>query len=393
MRARHWLLSAAILSSCLTCSTSAQEAVRWQANLETAKRLALQTNRLVLVHFWASWCGPCKGMDQEVFSRPEVATALEANFVPVKINVDHFPQTARQYGITNLPSDVIITPGGQLVEKYSQAVDSRQFLARLDRVLSGSQPEESLAMRSRAQLVPSQVGPAPEERTLNRPNFEQPTPADRVEDRYPAHFNQRQVAVSPAPRYGGLGEDRFGPQVDVTPPPIAAPMQDVPPEDRLLAPGAGLRAQVAVTPEGMARDSQTSPTPQLPPGCPPVGLDGFCPVQLTDFERWVQGDPRWGLTHRGRTYLFTGPGERNRFDSDPDKYAPVLSGNDLVLAVEQGMAVVGQRRHGAWFEGRVYLFSSETTLEKFDTNPARYIAAMPALNASLPASSPGQPRF
>ena len=42
----------------------------------SARRLAGQTNRLVLIHFWASWCDHCKWMEAEVFTQPSVAAAL-----------------------------------------------------------------------------------------------------------------------------------------------------------------------------------------------------------------------------------------------------------------------------------------------------------------------------
>jgi YHS domain-containing protein len=89
-------------------------------------------------------------------------------------------------------------------------------------------------------------------------------------------------------------------------------------------------------------------------------------------RRWTLGDRRWGATHRGRTYLFSGPDQQRRFLADPDRYAPVLSGNDAVLAVEEGRAVPGRRQHGVFFNDRVYLFSNEESLDKFTQNPHHY---------------------
>jgi YHS domain-containing protein len=110
----------------------------------------------------------------------------------------------------------------------------------------------------------------------------------------------------------------------------------------------------------------------LPKGDPNFGLDGFCPVSLCERQQWVPGDRRWGLSHRGRTYLFAGPEEMKRFNADPDRYAPVISGNDVVMAAEQGQFVRGLREHGVFFGRRVYLFSSEESLEKFAKNPKNY---------------------
>ncbi len=52
-----------------------------------------------------------------MFVRPEVAAAFEAAYVPVKLNVDYFPSTATQFGITALPTDIVITPQGRLSER------------------------------------------------------------------------------------------------------------------------------------------------------------------------------------------------------------------------------------------------------------------------------------
>jgi len=113
----------------------------------------------------------------------------------------------------------------------------------------------------------------------------------------------------------------------------------------------------------------------MDPKAPPLALDGYCPVSLSEKEQWAKGDPRYGVIHRGRTYLFVGPEEAKRFFADPDRYAPVLSGMDVVIAVEEKRQVPGRREYGAWYEGRVFLFAGEASYRKFDREPARYAAA------------------
>ena len=98
--------------------------------------------------------------------------------------------------------------------------------------------------------------------------------------------------------------------------------------------------------------------------------------------------PPLGAIHRGRTYLFAGPEEQRRFFTDPDRYAPVVSGNDVVLATEQGQAVPGTREHGVFYENRVYLFSSEASLDRFARNPGAY--ASQALEALRSGAYPGR---
>jgi protein disulfide-isomerase len=105
-----------------------------------------------------------------------------------------------------------------------------------------------------------------------------------------------------------------------------------------------------------------------------MGLDGYCPVSLVRDNRWTKGDPRYGVIHRGRTYLFAGPDEKEIFFADPDEYSPVLAGIDAVELTASGATVVGERAHGVVYRKRVYLFSSEANLQQFWEEPERYAA-------------------
>ena len=155
------------------------------------------------------------------------------------------------------------------------------------------------------------------------------------------------------------------------------------------APPYGSRSPLPSPQQPTGNPSLPSPaTRSGPPISPPLGLNGYCPVALAEKQQWVLGDRRWGAIHRGRTYLFSGPEEQRRFFTDPDRFAPIISGNDIVLASEQGQPVPGMREHGVFFGNRVYLFSSEATLEKFARNPNQY--ANQAMGAVQPGAYAGQ---
>jgi YHS domain-containing protein len=258
-----------------------------------------------------------------------------------------------------LPSDIIITPQGQLIEKMNGATGLPQYLARLNQVaaVAGNrgggrygQPTPSgppMAAHEQVAARPAQIP------TYQQQEYGPKSPPASSDDRY----NRRGPGeTSPAgPGYAGPLTAQHGG-------PIAA-------NHGVMRPGIP-GAQAPTTPQAQP------PAVQLPAGNPPLGLDGYCPVRLAEETRWVLGDVRWGLIHRGRTYLFAGPEERDRFDVAPNRYAPALSGNDPVLAVERGEMVPGRRQFGAWFEKQVYLFSSETTFQKFNADPYRYVSAL-----------------
>ncbi len=114
---------------------------------------------------------------------------------------------------------------------------------------------------------------------------------------------------------------------------------------------------------------------QPPPQAGPTdALDGFCCVTLVDRKRWVKGDVRFGAIHRGRVYKFVSQEAQQRFLANPDAFSPVIQGNDPVLALDVRQAIPGSREHGLFYQNRIYLFSSEESLKRFQSSPGRYAA-------------------
>ena len=106
-------------------------AFRWETDVEAAKQLAAQTNRLVLLHFWAPWCQPCMRLDQEVFSNPAFGPQIASQYVAVKLNYDQSKKLADQFAIQSIPADVIITPQGQLVQKLSSPPGMKDYVGTM----------------------------------------------------------------------------------------------------------------------------------------------------------------------------------------------------------------------------------------------------------------------
>ncbi len=73
----------------------------------------LKADKLVVVDFWAEWCGPCKMIAPLL---DEVAKEMPDKVKIVKVNVDNEQQLAQQYGIYNIPT-LLFFKGGAVKEQ------------------------------------------------------------------------------------------------------------------------------------------------------------------------------------------------------------------------------------------------------------------------------------
>lgn len=72
----------------------------------------LKAEGLVLVDFFAEWCGPCKMLAPIIDALSESAQGVKIG----KINVDESPETARKYGVMSIPT-LIFFKGGEVMEQ------------------------------------------------------------------------------------------------------------------------------------------------------------------------------------------------------------------------------------------------------------------------------------
>jgi YHS domain-containing protein len=114
----------------------------------------------------------------------------------------------------------------------------------------------------------------------------------------------------------------------------------------------------------------------LPAGSPPLCFDGCCPVTLKTLNKWAYGNPQFGAVHRGRTYLFTGPQQREQFLAAPDAYSPVFAGKDPVLLLDNQISQDGSREYGFRYGDEFYLFASKETKAKFEASHQTYAAGV-----------------
>jgi protein disulfide-isomerase len=339
-------------------------------------------------------------LETAVFTQPGVANALQAQFVPVKINANEHPDVAQSFGITHLPTDVVMTADGQVLGKtispptaVAYVAETTQLAKRHTTRLGGA-----FAQAAAVAPVPSKINTA--------------YAGLQIPPNTPAALDAQSVDLNRSTNAAGANPFAASASTAVTAsalaaPPVAQPVAPAPVAPQSVPNPYGQVPQAShevVTPQipphqfanpyaaspsngtvsrPSAATATTSPQPlpvsdpkTLAPNAAPIGFDGYCPVSMRMLWMWVPGDPRYGIVHRGRTYLMAGPAEQQQFWANPDRYSPALSGMDPVLAIDHGQQVPGKREHSIDYQNLFYMFASEATLQQFTSTPERYAVAV-----------------
>jgi thioredoxin 1 len=92
----------------------------------------MKASELVMVDFWAVWCGPCQMVAPII---DELATEYAGKIRVMKLNTDDNPEIAGRYQVMSIPT-ILFFKNGQLVEKLIGARPKRAFKEVIDSLLS-----------------------------------------------------------------------------------------------------------------------------------------------------------------------------------------------------------------------------------------------------------------
>ena len=95
---------------------------------ENFESLVVKSDKLVMIDFWAEWCGPCRMVGPLV---DELAAEYDGKALVGKVNVDLHGGIAAQFGVRNIPT-IIFLKNGELVDKVVGAVPKDQLIEKLD---------------------------------------------------------------------------------------------------------------------------------------------------------------------------------------------------------------------------------------------------------------------
>lgn len=94
------------------------------------KEIVINTDKPVIVDFWAEWCGPCRMVKPII---EELAKEYEGKAVIGKLDVDNNPGVTAQYGVRNIPT-ILFFKNGEVADKQVGAVPKSVIVGKLEKL-------------------------------------------------------------------------------------------------------------------------------------------------------------------------------------------------------------------------------------------------------------------
>jgi YHS domain-containing protein/thiol-disulfide isomerase/thioredoxin len=338
MRSPSFALNLALsFAALVTTQVTAAELVPakvWKTDFAAAQEEAKQLHRPLVIHFCATWCGPCKKMEREVLDSAQVLKIIDGGFVGAKVDVVKNPAVQKKFKVEVLPTDLIVSPEGKVLFRSEGYDDQgRKYLSNINRIDAQYAAEGKRLPRTDAvaDTKPSQ------QQTVVANN----TPAKTIPATTPSNARDKLVPPPTEPKKVA--------DVAVASPSTASDEQETQPE---------LPAATDTAPAAAERIL--------------LAMEGYCPVTLRTTRAWKSGSSDISLEHEGQTFYFAAHEKRDEFRANPAKYAPRLMGCDPVVLSQRDLAVRGSVKFGAYYEGELFLFESAESRTKFRRNPAHY---------------------
>lgn len=121
----------------LSCNAVSSESIRWHS-YDEGVALAKNTGKKVFLYFYTDQCGYCDKMKSKTFSNSTVASYLNENFIPVKVNAAKERNLSKEYNVRGVPATWFIAENEEKIRNRPGFLPPDQLLAQLKYVATDS---------------------------------------------------------------------------------------------------------------------------------------------------------------------------------------------------------------------------------------------------------------
>lgn len=282
------------------CAQSTTGPNQWLVDYGFARQEAKRLGLPLLIHFSASWCGPCKQMERDTLHTPAVLSVLGTQVLALQVDADENPGLIEAFRVELLPTDIVVAPDGKIVSRTTNYQSRDKYVSNIKHWAKQFPEERSAAIAS---LTPPAKTPQPGAGA--KPTGPQQRPAPVI-----AGPQRPTVAQGTKPATAQLvGLAGYSPVAIKT--------------RRVWVKG---REDLSVTWQGvvyyLSNDREYMAFKTAPHRYAPRML-GCDPVLLWNSDRAVQGLVEFGAFYDGDLYLFTTGKTRDSFKVNPDQFVRV----------------------------------------------------------------------
>lgn len=106
----------------------------WLTDFSTARRLAREQQKPLLVSVTASWCGPCRQMRQLTFADDRVKRQLGNRMLAVMVDADHNSEVVASLGVTAYPTTILFDTAGNIRKTWTGYQSAGEFATELEQL-------------------------------------------------------------------------------------------------------------------------------------------------------------------------------------------------------------------------------------------------------------------
>jgi len=356
--------------------------IAWQEDLRTAHAQASAEGKLLLLHFYSDNCVWCERLEAGALKAPEVGATMQESFVPVKIHGGKNPKLTQMFNVKAFPTDVVVSIDGKMLSHSVSPQKAEDYLAMLRKIPqpSASPASDTPAAGYAASNAASNIAAGDE-----LPDYARSPVSAAAANQNPATPGADTMAALSLPA---------SPTV-TSPAPMHSAGLELPSGTPGLLAGARSAGKPIDPPRSFdlpASESQSLTDHTSVTDEPELAMQGYCAVTVIREDRWVEGNPKFGVVHLGKLYLFASDESMQTFLADPIPFTPVLNEIDVVRFFEERKIVPGKREWGLKdpTHNRMFFFADEAAMNHFWNEYKRYTGpAIEVMERAIRDAHPG----